>query len=56
MTALEKSWLKEKREELERCYEVYGPDVACWDIVGFLNIIDRQAREIRRLKTEVAAK
>ena len=60
MTATEKDWLLQKRQELNRWIETSAahghPDVLSWDLFKFMVIVGKQAREIRRLKTELAAK
>jgi len=49
-------WLDDKRRELKRCFHLYGPEVAAWDLPMFIQIIDSQAREIRMLRTKLGVK
>jgi hypothetical protein len=52
LNAQQMDWLALKKEELKRLRFSYGSLIDGWDIIGFLRIIENQAREIRRLKTK----
>jgi hypothetical protein len=50
-------WLESKRDDLKRWEKVGNllgtPDIKTWDAYRFFKVIDEQAREIRRLKTQL---
>jgi hypothetical protein len=57
VTETQQNWLKQKYEELAKSLYLFGNEyVQQWDLWRFIRIIENQAREIRRLKTEVLKK
>jgi hypothetical protein len=53
MTQLDEVWLTQKAAELNRWRLALGRDITGWDAYRFLKIISEQAREIRKLKTQL---
>lgn len=49
-------WLKMKRAELDQSRANHGDTINEWDLPKFIAIIEEQAREIRRLKTDLLRK
>ena len=56
MTSIDSDWLKSKKLEAIKVVELFGEQAKYWDVTNFLRIIDDQAREIRRLTTELGIK
>jgi len=56
MTDTDKEWIGIKIQEVRQSYALFGDVVNSWDLPKFLAIINDQAREIRRLKTETLKK
>lgn len=56
MNQIDEQWLTAKREELRKAKLMFGAAIRMWDTPRFIVIIDEKDREIRRLKTQLAAK
>lgn len=56
MTNEEKEWIEEKYRDLAKWIAIHEqegkPDIQSWDNYKFMKIINVQAREIRKLKTQ----
>lgn len=56
MNATDQDWLQMKRADLLRSYALFGDQVNNWELPHWLKIVNEQAREIRRMKTQMQIK